>query len=97
MVVRGWVWGFIIKQPTCHLDRDLRENGKFGWKNENPCLENFFVVPGQKLALGEVEESQGFSEVKHSKYKNGFSPWILSIDSFLELSSFLKLDEQKPR
>ena len=26
----------------------------------------------QKLALGEVEESQGFMEVKHSKYQNGF-------------------------
>ena len=27
---------------------------------------------GQKLALGEVEESQGFLKVKHSKYQNGF-------------------------
>jgi hypothetical protein len=41
-------------------------------KNENPCFENFFGVLGQKLALGEVEESQIFTEVKHSKYQNGF-------------------------
>ena len=32
----------------------------------------------QKLALWEVEESQGFFKVKHSKYKNGF----LTMDSF---------------
>jgi hypothetical protein len=41
-------------------------------KNENPCFENFSGVSGQKLALGEVEESQEFPGVKHSKYKNGF-------------------------
>jgi hypothetical protein len=28
-----------------------------GEKNENPYFENFSRVPGQKLALGEVEES----------------------------------------
>ena len=27
---------------------------------------------GQRLALGEVKESQGSSEVKHLKYQNGF-------------------------
>ena len=43
-----------------------------GEKNENPCFENFSEVPSQKLALGEVEESQRFLEVKQSKYKNGF-------------------------
>ena len=43
-----------------------------GEKLKNPCLENFSGVTGQKLAVGEVEESQGFLEVKHSKYKNGF-------------------------
>ena len=48
-----------------------------GEKNENPCFENFFEVTGQKLALREVEESQGFPKVKHSKYKNGF----LTMDS----------------
>ena len=41
-------------------------------KTENPCLKNFSGVTGQKLDLGEVEEPQGFLEVKHSKYKNGF-------------------------
>ena len=33
------------------------------------------ISPGsraKKLALGEVEESQGFPEVKHSKYQNEF-------------------------
>ena len=39
------------------------------WK---PCLKNFSEVTSQKLALGKVEESQGFSAVKNSKYKNGF-------------------------
>ena len=44
----------------------------FRWKTENSCLKNFFRVMGQKLALREIEESQGFPEVKHSKYQNGF-------------------------
>ena len=57
-----------IKQTRYHLDRDSRENGRFRWKNENPCLKNFFGVPSLKLSLGEVEKSQGFLEVKHSKY-----------------------------
>ena len=61
-----------IKQPICHFNQDSRENGRFRWKNENPCLKNFSGVLGQKLALGEVEESQGFLEVKHSKYQNDF-------------------------
>ena len=63
---------FYINQSKCHLDRDSGENGRFRWKNENQCLENFSKVTGQKLALGEVEESQGFMEVKCSKYQNGF-------------------------
>ena len=61
-----------IKQPKCQLNRDLIENGSFRWKTENPCLKNFSGVTGQKLALGEVEESQGFPEVKHSKSQNVF-------------------------
>jgi hypothetical protein len=69
----------------------------WGEKNENPCFENFSKVPGQKLPLREVEESQGFLEAKHSKYKIGVSPCLLSISSFLELSSFFQSDEQKPR
>jgi hypothetical protein len=63
---------YYIKQLIGHLDQDSRENGRFGWKNENLCFRNFSKVLGQKLALGEVEESQGFPEVKHSKYQNGF-------------------------
>ena len=63
---------FYIKQPKYHIDQDSTENRIFGWKNENPCLKNFSRVPSQKLTLGEVEESQGFPKVKHSKYKNGF-------------------------
>jgi hypothetical protein len=71
-------WGFFyINQQKCHLDRDSIENGRFRWKTKNPCLKNFSGVIGQKLALGEVEESQGFIEVKHSKYQNGF----LTMDS----------------
>jgi hypothetical protein len=77
---------FYINQSKCHLNRDLRENGIFRWKTENPCLENFSEVTGEKLALGEVEESQGFLEVKHSKYKNGF----LTMDSLdRELSNII--------
>ena len=75
----GSIWLFeagcevrYIKKTKYHLDRDSRENGRFSWKNENPCLKNFSGVLGQKLALGEVEESQGFPKVKHSKYKNVF-------------------------
>ena len=48
-----------------------------GKKTENPCLKNFSRVTGQKLTLGEVEEPQGFPEVKHSTYQNGF----LTMDS----------------
>jgi hypothetical protein len=54
------------------LDQVSRENGSLGLKNENPCFENFSEVPGSWFLLGGGEESQGFSEVKHSKYKNGF-------------------------
>jgi hypothetical protein len=63
---------FYIKQPIFHLDRDSRENGRLGLKNENPCFENFSEVPGLRFHLGGREESRGFPEVKHSKYKNGF-------------------------
>ena len=63
---------FYINQSKCHLNWDSKENGRFRWKIENPCLKNFSGVTGQKLAVGEVEESQGFPEVKHSKYKNWF-------------------------
>ena len=39
---------------------------------------------GQKLALREVEESQGFTEVKHLKYQNGFFPiYSLSKEIYL--------------
>jgi hypothetical protein len=49
-----------------------RESGIFGLKNENPCFENFFEVPGSWFPLGGGEESQGFSEVKHLESQNGF-------------------------
>ena len=65
------------KKPTSHLDRDLRENGRFGWKNENPCFENFSGVPGSWFRLGGGEESQGFSEVKHLESQN----WFLTMPS----------------
>ena len=90
-------WFFYIKQPICHLDQDLRENGRFGWKNENPCFENFSGVPGHKLSLGEVEDSQGFLEVKHSKYKNGVFT-MHSLDQYIFVSIFkfrIKLTKAK--
>ena len=34
--------------------------------------QKFLWGHGPKITLGEVEESQGFPEVKHSKFKNGF-------------------------
>jgi hypothetical protein len=46
-------------------------------KLKNPCLKNFSGVTGHKLAPREVEESQEFPKVKHSKYQNGF----LAMDS----------------
>jgi hypothetical protein len=49
-----------------------REIGILGLKNENPCFENFSGVPGSWFRLGGGEESQGFSEVKNSKFENGF-------------------------
>jgi hypothetical protein len=63
---------FYIKQSLRHLDRVSRENGRLGLKNENPCFENFSGVPGSWFCLRGGEESQVFSEVKHSKSKNGF-------------------------
>ena len=35
-------------------------------------MKNFSELIGQKLALGKVEESQVFLDVKHSKFQNGF-------------------------
>jgi hypothetical protein len=60
------------KQPILHLVRVLRENGILGLKNENPCFKNFFGVLGSRFRLGGSAESQGFLEVKLSKYQNGF-------------------------
>ena len=48
---------FYINQSKCHLDRDSRENGRFGWKNENPWFKNFYRVMGLILALAEVEKT----------------------------------------
>jgi hypothetical protein len=59
------------KQPIFHLVQVSRESGILGLKNENPCFENFSGVPGSWFRLGGGEESQGFSEVKKSKYENG--------------------------
>jgi hypothetical protein len=50
----------------------LRESGILGLKNENPCFKNFSGVLGSWFHLGGGEESQGFTEVKNSKYENGF-------------------------
>ena len=73
-----------IKKPNCHLNRDLRENGRFRWKIENPCLKNFSGVTSQKLDLGEVEESQGLPEVKHLNSQNGFfTMYSLSLKLFV--------------
>ena len=80
---------FYIKQPKCHLNWDSRENGRFRWKTENPCLKNFSGVTGQKLALGEIEESQRFQEVKHSKHKNWFlTMYSLSREISITIFSF---------
>ena len=65
----GFSWN---KQPILHLVQVSRESGILGLKNENPCFENFSGVSGSWFYLGGGEESQGFSEVKNSKYKNGF-------------------------
>ena len=61
-----------IKKPISHLDRYSREKGGLGWKNENPCFENISGVSGSWFHLRGGEQSQGFSEVKHSKSQNGF-------------------------
>jgi hypothetical protein len=45
-----------------------RESGILGLKNENPCSEIFSKVLGSWFRLGGAEESQGFPEVKNSKY-----------------------------
>jgi hypothetical protein len=63
---------FYNKQPIWHLEQVLRENGRLGLKNENPCFKNFSGVPRSWFHLRGGEESQGFLEVKHSKYQNGF-------------------------
>jgi hypothetical protein len=50
----------------------LIESGILGLKNENPCFEKFSKVLGSWFHLEGGEESQGFMEVKNSKYENGF-------------------------
>ena len=80
----GFSWN---KQPIFYLVQVSRESGILGLKNENPCFENFSRVPGSWFHLGGGEESQGFMEVKNSKYENGFltmsSPYhMLSITIF---------------
>lgn len=48
------------------------------------------MILGQKLALGEVEESQGFLEVKHWKYKNLFvTMYSLGLNLFGTIFSFV--------
>ena len=59
-------------QPIFHLVRVLRESGILGLKNENPCFKNFSGISTSWFRLGGGEESQGFMEVKKSKYENGF-------------------------
>ena len=56
---------FYNNQPIWHLDRGLRENGRLGLKNENPCFENFSKVSVSRFCVGGGEESQGFLDVKH--------------------------------
>ena len=51
--------------------------------------QKFSGVTGQKLALGEVEESQGFLEVKHSKYKKGF----FTFQNYLQYSNWMSKTE----
>jgi hypothetical protein len=60
------------KQPIFHLVQLSRESEILWLKNENPCFENFSEVSGSWFHLGGGEESQGFLEVKSSKYENGF-------------------------
>ena len=60
------------KKPIFHSVQVSRESGILGLKNENPCFENFSEVPGLSFHLGGGEESQGFLDVKNSKYENGF-------------------------
>ena len=62
----------LLAQGGCSRPSVGFSTSRFGWKNENPCSENFSGVLGQKLPLRGCEESQGFPELKHSKYKNGF-------------------------
>jgi hypothetical protein len=81
------------KKPILDLVRVSREIGILGLKNENPCFEIFYRVPGSWFRLGGGEESQGFSEVKNLKFENGFWPCLLSIISFPELSSVSQTDE----
>jgi hypothetical protein len=64
-----------------------RENGILGLKNENPCFENFFRVSSSWFYLGGGEESQGFMEVKHSKYHNFFFT-MSSLDLKLSVTIF---------
>ena len=75
--VKKWFFKFKCrfswnKKPIFHLVRVSRESEILGLKNENPCFENFSGVSGS------WEESQGFPEVKKSKYESGF----LTMSSF---------------
>jgi hypothetical protein len=58
-----------------------------GLKNENPCFENFSGVSGSWFRLEGGEESQGLSEVKNSKFENGFFT-ISSLDHKLSRTIF---------
>ena len=60
-----------IRKPIWNLGQVLKENGILRLKNENPCFKNFSRVSGSWFHLGGGEESQGFLEVRNSKYQNG--------------------------
>ena len=75
------------KQPILDLVRVSRESRVLGLKNVNPCFENFSGVSGSWFHLGGGEESQGFSEVKNSKFENGFLT-MYSLDHKLSRTIF---------
>jgi hypothetical protein len=65
----GFSWN---KKLIFHLVRVSRESGILWLKNENPCFANFSGVRSSWFYLEGGEESQGFPEVKNSKYENVF-------------------------